>query len=459
MHDSYVNKISSSPMAPFDFSTDTRTAPAAYASSSSSSARTSSSPGGHQKRTRSFSGGAPEWALAIQQFPAGSYKPDTEWLGGTIDGDEFDDWDRSITSSPTMIMGTSPTMASSSSPTFLSSSPSLPHRLLKADVIAEYKPASKKSVIRRTGFPSASANEKDVMKVKQPDGEEALEVDSQLYKNSKPAEFFVLEVVTKSELTSKNSLCSGCGEDLTIANARWCAYSGNYYCPKCHSGKSSILPARVIKQWNFKIAKVSDWAYDYLRENWNRPVLDVAGLLAVASTSERTRSLGLGPLPISLPIPLSLPRLPLTGKKSAPVSVIIHLSSLRERLVSVAEFIRSCRNGQRQLANLTDRLHLLWSSTLWSMQDLVDARTGKLEPILERSLQAYSSHVRGCDTCSGKGFVCEICSSREVIYPFDTKTASCPHCKALFHESCWRNNPGKCPKCVRVKSIRKPNVV
>jgi hypothetical protein len=412
------------------------------------------------KRNRSFSGNAPTWAREIQQFPVGSYKPNTNWLGGLSDDEPvMQDWDDSIASSPpAQVRATIGTYSASSS---LSTSPPsnlprepLPYRLLSANIIAEYQPSTKRSIIRKEASPSNKGDdggdETSVLKLKQLEGEEAVEVDSQLYKNSKPAEFFILELVSKPELTSKNSNCSGCGDDLTKDTARFCAYSSNFYCPNCHSNKKSILPARVIKQWNFKAAKVSDYAYTYLQTNWSRPVLDVTSLIEQAKQAgERSLSL---PLMLPVRLPIKLPLLP--RSKHSSVTIIVTLTALRERLTTAAEFIRSCRTGQRLLGTLIDRLHLLWSSTLWSMQDLVEADSGKLEPLLKKTIDLFSRHVRHCDSCSGKGFVCEICTSREVIYPFDPQTVSCPNCKALFHETCWRSNPGKCPKCVRVKSIR-----
>lgn len=251
-------------------------------------------------------------------------------------------------------------------------------------------------------------------------------------------------------MTSKNSNCSGCGQDLRKETSRWCSYSGNYYCPNCHSNKKSILPARVVQHWNFKPGKVSDYAYTHLLTNWSRPVLDVSGLVEQAN-ERNEKSFG---LPLSLPVrlPIKIPLLP--RNKHSPVTVILTLNALRERLTTAAEFVRSCRTGQRLLGTMQDRLHLLWSSTLWSMLDLVEADSGKLEPLLKKTIDLFSRHVHSCDSCSGKGFVCEICTSKEVIYPFDLNTVSCPNCKGLFHESCWKSNPGKCPKCVRVRAIK-----
>lgn len=414
-----------------------------------------------EKRQRSFSGNAPTWAKQIQQFPTvGSYRPNTDWLGGY---DEESTPQEPYRAQPSrMTIGASPSSSSSylasfspgTSPSTIIGSP--PARLLNTSVIADYQPTSKKSVIRddanlSTSPHLATASSSDVVKIRALEGEEALVEDLQLYQNSKPADFFILELVAKAGLTSKNSLCGGCGDDLTVATARWCAYSGNYYCPRCHHNKKAILPARVIKQWNFKPAKVSNYAYDHLQSNWNRPVLDITNLdREQIERWRRESSLTLG-LPIKIP---SLPALLSRGGRSSSVSVIAHLTAMRERLVSVAEFIRSCRSGQRLLTTLAERLHLLWSSTLWSMQDLVDAKTGKLEPILRRFIDLFASHVRSCDSCSGKGFVCEICTAKDVIYPFESDTTSCPNCKALFHDSCWKSHPGKCPKCVRVRVIR-----
>eukprot|EP00795_Rhopilema_esculentum_P001579 gene1579-16031_t len=37
--------------------------------------------------------------------------------------------------------------------------------------------------------------------------------------------------------------------------------------------------------------------------------------------------------------------------------------------------------------------------------------------------------------CQGRGFICEICPSTDVIFPFDFNSLSCPECMSLFHRS------------------------
>ena len=48
------------------------------------------------------------------------------------------------------------------------------------------------------------------------------------------------------------------------------------------------------------------------------------------------------------------------------------------------------------------------------------------------------------------GFVCELCGSNDVIFPFeDTIAMTCPDCQGCFHRKCWSHRKAGCLKCER----------
>lgn len=53
------------------------------------------------------------------------------------------------------------------------------------------------------------------------------------------------------------------------------------------------------------------------------------------------------------------------------------------------------------------------------------SKGSQLASQLHKTVQFGRQHVRGCTLCSQKGFICEVCNSRDnssVLYPFDIET-------------------------------------
>ena len=54
-------------------------------------------------------------------------------------------------------------------------------------------------------------------------------------------------------------------------------------------------------------------------------------------------------------------------------------------------------------------------------QDFLQIQPGNLAHFLKRVIVFAAKHVQQCALCSQKGFICEICDSEKVIYPFDVE--------------------------------------
>ena len=168
---------------------------------------------------------------------------------------------------------------------------------------------------------------------------------------------------------------------------------------------------------------------------------------------------------------------------------------LREKLVCVGEYIRSCRNSQKLLTRMEGQTHFLVSKSLFSLNDLVMVNDGQLEKILQQVFDEYVLHITSCDVrrcfltqttqveilkhtlqqiCKGKAFVCEICNSNQLLFAFQENVVQCPNCKSVFHAQCfapeqptkksWRKKspPPKpkpeCPKCKRIAALRRSSI-
>ena len=53
------------------------------------------------------------------------------------------------------------------------------------------------------------------------------------------------------------------------------------------------------------------------------------------------------------------------------------------------------------------------------VQDLLQIPSGQFAACIVKLIRFASKHVYDCGLCSVKGFICEICDSPKVIYPFE----------------------------------------
>ncbi len=74
-----------------------------------------------------------------------------------------------------------------------------------------------------------------------------------------------------------------------------------------------------------------------------------------------------------------------------------------------------------------------------------------MSTFLRRAYNMAESHVVSCLLCSGKGFVCELCSRLPPVYPFHLERISqCARCFTVFHVECAKEQQDRaCPRCER----------
>lgn len=117
-------------------------------------------------------------------------------------------------------------------------------------------------------------------------------------------------------------------------------------------------------------------------------------------------------------------------------------------------YLSACRIAQEHhlLWKLGDRHHLIDTTYMYSLQDLVDVHSGELPMFLQGIVDMFIMHIkRDCQICKGQGHICEICGNDEVIFPFEAGTVTCLVCNAVFHRICWTRKKETCPKCIRLR--------
>ncbi|XP_043105219.1 protein associated with UVRAG as autophagy enhancer isoform X2 [Puntigrus tetrazona] len=226
-------------------------------------------------------------------------------------------------------------------------------------------------------------------------------------------------------ISSQHFLCAGCGtkiEPRYMKKLRYCEYLGRYFCDGCHGGWESVIPGRVLNNWDFARYPVCHFSRQLLDCIWQQP------LFKLTSVSKNLYS---------------------------QAKELQRFRELQEQLISIKKLLSACRLSAgvldefKQLpAHLTQELHL------FSMYDLIRVKKGQLCSIVKTLMQSAVIHIDMCELCQAKGFICEFCHGEKVIFPFQRDTCTrCQDCRACFHISCFRDE--SCPKCARLQKRKK----
>ncbi|XP_004080678.1 pleckstrin homology domain-containing family M member 1 isoform X1 [Oryzias latipes] len=229
-------------------------------------------------------------------------------------------------------------------------------------------------------------------------------------------------VQSEKGLDSQNFKCADCSQQIgpSLGRGRLCEFSGQYYCDSCHIGDTSIIPSRMLHNWDLIPREVSKRAMRVLTHIHHEPLLNLE---------------------------LLNPELVKHSESMAQVH------NLRNRLRLLGDYLLTCRSGAyKHLQDRTEqRTYLFESSHLYSIMDLRQIAEGYYSSFLIMLVQHATKHVLNCDLCSQRGFICQICHSDDILFPFQFEsTLRCKDCKAVFHTAC-KSAGRSCPRCQRMK--------
>lgn len=233
---------------------------------------------------------------------------------------------------------------------------------------------------------------------------------------------YVLSICPEEGLSAQGYKCAECRRNIfpQQGQPRRCEYSGKYYCSSCHWNSQSIIPARVIHNWDFSLRKVCRASLQFLRLMAKKPVIDLEQL---------------NPMLFSF------------------VEDLHYVKKLREEILLMKLYLTSCHTAQEHklLLLLHKRQHFVENSHMYSLQDLVDLHDGSLLTYLGQVHQVFLNHItKECEGCRGKGFLCRLCDSEEVIFPIGGDTVACPDCSTVYHKSCREQRQDPCHRCRRL---------
>ncbi|XP_067648281.1 differentially expressed in FDCP 8 homolog isoform X2 [Eurosta solidaginis] len=245
------------------------------------------------------------------------------------------------------------------------------------------------------------------------------------------------EICPEIGLAAQNYKCAECGTLLNFKNSwiepRLCDYSGLYFCPNCHWNDSSIIPARVVHNWDFTLYRVSRASLQEITLFYDKPLIKLEE---------------------------ANPKLFIFLEKLGSVK------KLRQNLFHMRKYFLKCRTAseeklldkqlsalfmQDNLGSNDLRHHLIQSTEFYSINDLELIEKGILFDYMQKLFNAFDLHIRHCELCRAKAYICEICSNNEVIFPFDDGCIMCDKCNSIYHRVCMTRKNMICPKCVRIQ--------
>ncbi|XP_065203100.1 run domain Beclin-1-interacting and cysteine-rich domain-containing protein-like isoform X2 [Planococcus citri] len=217
--------------------------------------------------------------------------------------------------------------------------------------------------------------------------------------------------------------CAGCGTKVAQKYAskfRYCEYLGRYFCTSCHTEQMAVIPGKVLSKWDFNKYTVSNFSFDLLDQMFTDPLFNIMDLNQMLY--HRARDLQ-------------------------------KVRLLRVSLFYIKDFIFSCKYGQRSQEMLKSvPSHIYNDPDNYSLKDLIDVKSNKLKKILLDISKTCENHVSQCELCHARGFMCEICSKQEIIFPWQINAVvRCIKCGSCHHIRCY-NQKKICPKCVRINN-------
>ncbi|NXD87671.1 PKHM1 protein, partial [Halcyon senegalensis] len=231
---------------------------------------------------------------------------------------------------------------------------------------------------------------------------------------------YLVAIPMEKGLDSQSFICAGCSRQIgfSFAKPKLCAFSGLYYCDSCHRDDETVIPSRLIHNWDLTKRGVCRQALKFLTQIRNQPLIDLK--LVNESLYDH-------------------------------VETMRRIHQSREQLKLLGDYLIMCRSGAlKELSKRLDHRHyLLECPHKYSVTDLRQIADGVFETFLQSLLQFASHHVYNCDLCTQRGFICQICNSSDIIFPFEFDTTTrCSECKTVFHRDC-QARAKSCPRCER----------
>ncbi|XP_070583555.1 pleckstrin homology domain-containing family M member 1 isoform X2 [Erythrolamprus reginae] len=210
---------------------------------------------------------------------------------------------------------------------------------------------------------------------------------------------YLVAIPMEKGLDCQSFICAGCSRQIGFffMKPKLCSFTGLYYCDNCHQDEESVIPSRLIHNWDLSRYPICCQALKFLTKIQNQPLID---LKLVNDTLYDH------------------------------VEQMKHIYQNREQLKLLGDYLVLCRSGAlKEISKRLDHRHyLLECPHKYSVADLRQIADGIFETFLQSLIQFASHHVYSCDLCTQRGFICQICNKNDIIFPFefDATSSCCP---------------------------------
>ncbi|CAH0557588.1 unnamed protein product [Brassicogethes aeneus] len=226
----------------------------------------------------------------------------------------------------------------------------------------------------------------------------------------------------KDLMHKQNYRCAGCSMKVAPQYAsrfRYCDYLGRYFCTQCHTNQLALIPGRILQKWDFTRYPVSTFSYRLLEQMFADPLFRIfelnKNILKLSKNLQICRKLRLG-------------------------------------LFYLKDFVFTCKYAETIQERFEQELkfYLLNDPEVYSIEDLVHIKSGELKNKLKLLVELCCRHTSECKICTARGFICEICNSEEIIFPWQMRIVRrCSKCGSCYHSKCWKAEVD-CLKCERI---------
>lgn len=198
---------------------------------------------------------------------------------------------------------------------------------------------------------------------------------------------------------------------------RYCEYLGKYLCSGCHRNQISPIPSRILHNWDFSNRPVCGFSYQLINQIWTFPLFRVCDLN------------------------------PALYRK---IRIFRVAYDKRLKLKQVKSFIILCRFANEICSTIFDPFpsHLIDDVEIWSISDFVDIRHGTFVKNISNAIAKSDEHILKCELCLARGFICEMCPKKQIIFPWQKKVVQCEKCGSCYHDTCFTD---ECSKCLRIQ--------
>jgi hypothetical protein len=290
-----------------------------------------------------------------------------------------------------------------------------------------------------------------------------------------------------AHVAQQRKICKGCLAPLKKPRfgfgapyeARFCHYTGYYYCKRCHStGELHAIPARCLALWDFRPQAVCDEAAIFLQVNQARPSICISAhrpsLYHEVPLLQTCRQLRLQ-LQMLAAIGADCGRFHAIFFTPPPPREMKRSLHGDDEATSAANSVTFVPPERRYLLEDSERwtlrdLQALHEAapTMLSMEQVVAALAAdrRVAPLSDREatcpLLVWLRRIRTqmlrhvCQACPSTCYAvaakaCGACTVDEVIFSFDVEhVVTCPRCDTAYHKRCWTAKLGDagCPNCV-----------